>query len=89
MQMMFFLLTPLFLLDYLFTILQYSLLPSQCLSPSVWEAFYFIQHATFIQCRIAFVPSVESSSREEKHSPCIGSFSFGNKSKSDGIMSGL
>ena len=34
-------------------------------------------------CRIAQVPSVEISSREEKRSPPIGSFNFGNKSKSD------
>ena len=40
-------------------------------------------------CLIAWVSSVESSSREEKHHQHIGSFNFGNKSKSGGLMSGL
>ena len=39
-------------------------------------------------CQIARVLTVGSSSRKEKH-PHIGSFNFGNKSKSGGLMSGL
>ena len=40
-------------------------------------------------CRIAMVTSVESSSREEKRRPYIGSLNFGNKSESGGLMPGL
>ena len=70
-----FLITPSFIWDYLFK--SFSSLPaSQWLTPLsfMW--------------RIARVPLVGSSSREET-SPRIGSFNFWNKPKSGGLMSEL
>ena len=39
--------------------------------------------------RMAQVTAAETSSREEKRCPRMGSFNLGNKSKSSGLMSGL
>ena len=63
----------------------FTILSSKCILASGHP----VQDTTFIHVSNSSGTSVESSSRQEKRRPRIGSFVFGNKLKSGELMSGL